>query len=409
MRFTHRAMPIVLAIALVDVIGFGVVMPVLPRLVTELGRIDLPAATKVSGWLLAVFALTQFFAGPVIGALGDRYGRRPVLIAAMCAFAADYALMAVAPTLGWLFVGRALAGVTGATYGPIGAVVADVTPPEKRAANFGLITAAFGLGFVIGPALGGLVAPLGERAPFWCAAGLAAVNAGATFLLLPETLARENRRPFRLAEAHVIGAFRPLFQAENAAPLLLAWFLWQLGGVVYPATWAFWCRLRFGWDERAVGLSLAWWGVLQLVAQLTLTDRVVARIGERRAAVIGLAVGAATLFSYLFVSAGWQVYASFLFGAVGALAWPAMNGILSRLVDATRQGALQGGVGSLNSVAAVLGPLLAAQALALGARRSFDGGAFLIAGALVGAAALIVGLFTPRPPDAGVDRQLAAP
>src|SRR5579862_2717470 len=156
MRSSNVAIPIVLAAALIDVIGFGVVLPVLPKLITELGGLDLAAATRMSGWMLAVFAATQFFAGPVIGALGDRYGRRPVLIAAMSAFALDYTVMALAPSLGWLFVGRAIAGITGATHGPISAVIADVTTPEKRASAYGRMTAIFGLGFIIGPALGGL-------------------------------------------------------------------------------------------------------------------------------------------------------------------------------------------------------------------------------------------------------------
>jgi DHA1 family tetracycline resistance protein-like MFS transporter len=396
MRFANPAIPIVLAAALIDVIGFGIVMPVLPKLVTELGHLDLAQATQVSGWMLAVFAVTQFFAGPVIGNLGDRHGRRPVLIAAMAAFAADYGVMAMAPSLGWLFLGRAISGVTGATFGPIGAVIADVTPPENRAANFGLLTAVFGLGFIIGPALGGLVASFGPRAPFWCAAGLAAANATIMSFLLPETLAGEHRRPFRLRDAHVIGAFRPLFAAGNATPLLVAWFLWQLGGIVYPTTWAFWCKLRFGWDERAIGMSLAWVGLLQLTVQLALTDRIVRRIGEWGAAVVGLTAGAATLLAYVFVTQGWQVYAFFVVGAFGALAWPAMNGILSRMVDATRQGALQGGIGSMNSVAAILGPVVAAQSLALGAGRGFDGGAFVVAGTLIGVAALIVGFGVPH-------------
>lgn len=396
MRFTDRAIPIVLAAALIDVIGFGVVMPVLPKLVTQLGHLSLADATRVSGWMLAVFAITQFFAGPVIGNLGDRFGRRPVLIAAMTCFAIDYTVMACSPTLAWLFVGRAIAGITGATFGPIGAVIADVTPPDKRAKNFGLMTAVFGLGFIIGPALGGLVAALGPRAPFWCAAGLAAANAVAMTLFLPETLGQQHRRPFRLKEAHVIGAFRPLFAAGNATPLLVAWFLWQLGGIVYPTTWAFWCKLRFDWSEGMIGLSLAWVGFLQLLVQMLLTDGIVKRIGEWGAAVFGLTAGALTLFAYVFATQGWEVFAFFVVGAFGAVAWPALNGILSRMVDATRQGALQGGIGSMNSVAQVLGPIIAAQSLAVGAGHGFDGGAFLVAGALIGAAALIIAFAVPH-------------
>lgn len=395
-RFEHRAVPIVVAAVTVDVIGFGIVMPVLPQLITTLGHIDLAAATRVSGWMLAVFAIAQFFAGPVLGNLGDRFGRRPVLIAAMIAFACDYALMAAAPTLAWLFLGRVIAGVTGASFGPAGAVIADISPPERRAASFGLLGAAFGIGFIIGPALGGLVAGFGPRAPFWLAAALAAANAVTMALFLPETLDPANRRPFHWREAHVIGAFRPLFAAGNATPLLVAWFLWQLGGIVYPATWSFWAAIRFGWDARAIGWSLAWVGFLQLLVQLFLTGRAVKRLGERGAAIIGLASGAACLFVYAFVTQGWQVYAFFLVGALGALAWPAMNGLLSRLVDSTRQGALQGGIGSMNSVAAVLGPLIAAQSLAWGVRRGFDGAAFVVAAALIGGAALIIVARVPR-------------
>ena len=397
-RFPHRAVPIVLAAVVVDVIGFGIVMPVLPALITQLGRMTLGEASRVAGYMLAVFAAAQFFAGPVMGALGDRFGRRPVLIAAMVAFSVDYLLMAAAPTLAWLFVGRAVAGVAGATFGPAGAVIADVSPPERRAELFGLMGAAFGVGFVIGPALGGIVSDLGPRAPFIVAAALAGLNALAMVLFLPETLKPENRRPFSLREANVVGSFRPLFDAGNAAPLVVAWFLWQLGGVVYPAVWSFWAAIQLGWDAAAIGWSLAWVGLLQTLVQLFLTRRILARTGERRAALIGLAAGALTLAAYAFTTQGWQVYAFFLFGSLGALAYPALNGILSRMVDATRQGALQGGLSSLNSVAAVIGPLLASQTLAFGSARGFPGAAFLVAAALIGGAALIILLLTPHLP-----------
>ena len=394
-RFNNRAVPIVLAAVVIDVIGFGIVMPVLPQLITELGQMDLAAATRVSGWMLAVFAIAQFFAGPVMGNLGDRFGRRVVLIAAMVAFALDYLVMAWAPTLAWLFLGRAIAGVAGATFGPAGAVIADVTPPEKRAATFGLLGAAFGIGFIIGPALGGMVAGFGTRAPFIVAAALAAINAAAMLFFLPETLAAENRRPFHLRDAHVIGAFKPLFHAGNATPLLVAWFLWQLGGIVYPAVWSFWAAIRFGWDAAAIGWSLAWVGFLTILVQLGLTNRVVERMGERNAAIVGLGCGAACLFAYAFTTQGWQVYAFFLVGSLGAFAYPALNGLLSRMVDATRQGALQGGLGSMNSVAAIFGPLIAAQSLAWGTRHGFDGAAFLVAAILISAAALIIAIGTP--------------
>jgi len=396
LRFENRAVPIVLAAVMVDVIGFGIIMPVLPELITRLGHVDVQAATRIGGWLLAVFAVMQFFAGPVLGNLGDAYGRRPVLVASMLAFAIDYGLTAAAPTLGWLFLGRAIAGITGASYGPAGAVIADTTPPERRAAVFGLLGAAFGIGFIVGPALGGVVAAFGPRAPFIAAAILAALNAIAMLLFLPETLAPEHRRPFRLRDAHVIGAFRPLFEAGRAAPLLIAWFLWQLGNMVYPATWSFWGAIRFGWDARQIGWSLACWGLVTVLVQIGLTDRVVRRVGERAAAIIGLGSGALFLLAMAFATQGWQVYAFLLIGSLSAFDYPALNGLTSRMVDATRQGALQGGIGSMNSVAAILGPLIAAQSLATGSAHGFDGAAFLVAGALTALAMLIILFFVPR-------------
>lgn len=401
-RFPHRAVPIVLAAVVVDVIGFGIVSPVLPGLVTSLGRMSLPEATRIAGWMLAVFALAQFFAGPVLGALGDRFGRRPVIIASMLAFAVDYLLMAAAPTLAWLFVGRAVAGAVGAVGGPVGAVLADVSPPERRAEMFGLMGAAFGVGFVIGPALGGIVSEYGERLPFLLSAALAGLNAAAAYFFLPETLRPENRRPFSWRAANVVGSFRPLFRAGNAAPLLVAWFLWQLGGLVYPATWSFWAAIRFGWTPAAIGWSLAWVGLLSVAVQLLLTRRALAAYNERRVAVIGLVASTACLLALTLATEGWQVYAFFTVGALGALTYPAMNGMVSRAVDATRQGAIQGGLSSLNSVAAILGPLVATQSLSAGAARGFDGAAFLVAAALLAGAALVIVFFIPhlRPADA---------
>ncbi|MDP1026556.1 MFS transporter [Sphingomonas sp. KR1UV-12] len=389
-RFDHRAVPIVLVAVAIDAIGFGIVMPVLPALITRLGHADLQHATRIGGWLLAAFAVAQFFAGPVLGQFGDRFGRRPVLIASMAAFALDYALMAFAPTLAWLFVGRVVAGIAGATYGPAGAVIADVSPPERRAAAFGLLGAGFGIGFIVGPALGGIAAGFGTHAPFIVAAVLAALNALAMILFLPETLDAAHRRPFRWREAHVVGSFRPLFAAGNALPLLVAWFLWQLGSMVYPATWSFWTTIRFGWTPGQIGWSLAWVGLVTVVAQVGLTDRVVRRFGEFGAAAIALAASAACLVACAFATAGWQVYVFFLVGALGAFAYPALSGLASRMVDAGRQGALQGGLASINAVAEIIGPILAAQALAFGTGRGFPGAAFLVAGALVATAGILI-------------------
>ncbi|WP_375398986.1 MFS transporter [uncultured Sphingomonas sp.] len=389
-RFEHRAIPIALAAVLIDTIGFGIIAPVTPRLLLTLGDGDIEHATRAGGWMLVVFAATQFLAGPVLGNLSDRYGRRPVLIASMLSFGIDYALMAWAPTLAWLFLGRAIAGVAGAVYGPAGSVIADVTPPERRGPAFALIGAAFGLGFIVGPALGGLMSYGGLRAPFIAAAVLALANAAAMFLLMPETLATEHRRPFRLRDAHIVGAFAPLFRAGRAAPLLLGAFLWQLAHMVYPATWGFWATARFGFDARAIGWSLALVGVLSVVVQGGLVGRIIAAIGERRTLIVGLMCGATSFLASAFVTAPWQIVPLFVVGAFAGLAMPAIQGLLSRMVDASHQGQLQGGMGSMGSVAAIVGPLMLTQALATGIDRGFPGAAFLVAGLLGLAAAGII-------------------
>jgi DHA1 family tetracycline resistance protein-like MFS transporter len=391
MRFHHPAVPIVLAILLIDSIGFGIVLPVLPGLIVHLGHVTVPEATRIAGYMLVAYAGAQFFAGPVLGNLGDRFGRRPILLFSAIAFALDYLLMAAAPTLIWLFVGRLIAGAAGATYGPANAVLADVTEPAKRGATFGLMGAAFGLGFIIGPAIGGLLAGLGTRAPFIVAAVLAGLNAIWIFVRLPETLPPERRRPFRWRDAHVFGAFRPLFQAGGgAAALLIVAFLWQLAHNVYPATWAFWAELAHHWTAAQIGWSLAAAGLAMAFAQAVVTGRAIARFGEARTVVIGMAVGGLSFLAYVFVKADWLVYVVIFLSALQGLVWPSINALLSRMTDASHQGALQGGMASIGSIAAIVGPLALTQALAFGAERGQPGGAFLLAFALVACAFLIV-------------------
>jgi len=400
MTFTHRAVPIALAAVLIDAIGFGIVLPVLPTLIVELSGASLPEATRIGGWLAIVFALAHFFAGPILGNLGDRYGRRPVLLAAMLIFAIDYALMAFAPTIVWLFAGRLIAGIAGAVYGPANAVLADVTPPEKRGATFGLMGAAFGIGFIIGPAIGGLLADFGPRAPFMAAAALAAGNAVWISIWMPETLAPEHRRAFDWKRANPLGAFKPLFGLKGALPLLVVMFIWQLAHQVYPSTWAFYAELAHGWDSKAIGWSLAASGAAMAVAQIFITGRAIGALGETRTVLIGLIIGALVYAGYAFADKGWQVYALLTVGALQALAYPSLNALLSRMVDASNQGALQGGMASIASIAAILGPLSLTQTLAYGAEHGFPGAAFALASALAFVAVGIVAVFLLRHPPA---------
>jgi len=400
MRFHHRAVPIVLCILLLDAIGFGIVLPVLPSLIVHLAQVTVSQATRIAGYMLVAYAGMQFLAGPIMGNLGDRYGRRPVLLACTLAFTIDYGLMAAAPTIGWLFLGRLVAGIAGASFGPANAVLADVTEPQQRARVFGLMGAAFGGGFILGPALGGLLASFGTRAPFIAAASLAGLNFLWVLVALPETLGAEQRRPFDWRRANVFGTFGPLWRTSQAAPIILASLLWQIAHNVYPATWAFWAELKFHWTSAQIGMSLAAAGLSMALAQVFITGRAVAKYGEQRTVVIGMLVGGLSFAFYAFVPLDWMVYLIIFFSAAQGLAYPSMNALLSRLTDASNQGALQGGMASVASVAAIVGPLLMTQTLAFGAEHGEPGAAFLAAAGLVAVALAVIWFGVLRRPEA---------
>jgi DHA1 family tetracycline resistance protein-like MFS transporter len=405
MSFHHRAVPIVLLILLLDAIGFGIVLPVLPSLIVHLAHVTVAEATRIAGYMLVAYAGMQFLAGPVIGNIGDRFGRRPVLLACVLAFTIDYGLMAAAPTIGWLFVGRLVAGVAGASYGPANAVLADVTPPERRARVFGLMGAAFGGGFIIGPALGGLLASFGTRAPFIAAASLAAINTLWVLIALPETLRIDARRPFDWRRANAFSTFGPLWRTAQAAPIILASLLWQIAHNVYPATWAFWAELRFDWSSAQIGWSLAAAGVSMALAQVLITGPAVAKYGERLCVVIGMLVGGLSFAFYAVVPQAWMIYPIIFFSALQGLTYPSLNALLSRMTDASNQGALQGGMASIASVAAIVGPLAMTQALAFGAEHGTTGAAFVSAAMLVGVALIVIyfGVLRRAAPDVNLE------
>lgn len=390
MKFHHRAVPIVLLILLIDAIGFGIVLPVLPSLIVHLADVTVAQATRVAGYMLVAYAGMQFLAGPVIGNLGDRFGRRIVLLSCVLAFTIDYGLMAAAPAIGWLFLGRLVAGIAGASYGPANAVLADVTPPDQRARVFGLMGAAFGGGFIIGPAIGGLISNFGVRAPFIAAASLAAINTIWVLVALPETLPAEKRRKFEWRRANPFGTFGPLLRAPQAMPLILASLLWQIAHNVYPATWAFWAELKFHWTSTQIGWSLAAAGLSMALAQVFVTGPAVAKLGEQRAVVVGMLVGGTSFLLYALINQGWAVYAIIVFSALQGLVYPSMNALLSRMTDASNQGALQGGMASVGSVAAIVGPITLTQALAAGAEHGTTGAAFLTAALLVAVGLAVV-------------------
>lgn len=334
-------------------------MPVLPELITQITGDDLSQAAIHAGWLAFAYAVMQFFFGPIIGNLSDRFGRRPVLLGALAGYAIAYTLMGFAPTLFWLFVARIVAGIMGASFSTAYAYVADVSPPEKRSQNFGLIGAAFGLGFIVGPAIGGLLGEYGVRLPFFAAAALAAVNLIFGFFMLQESLPPEKRRSFEFARANAFIALRGL----SGQSTVVLWYaasllIWMISHIVYPIVFAFYGIEAFGWSMFTVGMALALVGVGAALVQGVLIRYLIPKIGERKAVIIG-AVGMA-VSSVFYVFAGpeqsWLIFLAIPIGALQGLFQPSINGLMSRAVSDETQGELQGAVASLQSIGSIVGP-----------------------------------------------------
>lgn len=355
-RSSAHALAFIFITVLVDTIGFGIILPVIPELIMELTGEGLSRASTYGGWLLFAFAIMQFFFGPVIGNLSDHFGRRPVLLLSLAAFGLDYLLMGFARSLVWLFVGRAVAGMAGAAYTTANAFIADVTAPEKRAQSFGLVGAAFGLGFILGPAIGGLLGGLGTRAPFFVAAGLALLNVIYGIFVVPESLPPEKRRRFHWTRAHPLGTLQHLRQYPGVIPMVAALFVWQLAHQVLPSSWTFYVMFKFGWSEALVGASLACAGVTIVVVQGGLTRAIIPRFGERRAALSGITLGSLGFLGYALATRGWMVYPAMTIAALGGLVHPSINSLMSQQVCERSQGELQGGVASLQSLSSIIGP-----------------------------------------------------
>jgi DHA1 family tetracycline resistance protein-like MFS transporter len=391
---SRHALTFIFIAVLVDSIGFGVTIPVMPDLIVALEGGTLDQATRTGGYLLVLFAAMQVVFGPLMGNLADRFGRRPVLLLSMAAFGIDYALMAFAPSLGWLFLGRALAGIAGALYVPANAFVADVTPPEKRAQAYGVLGGAFGLGFVLGPALGGLLGELGPRAPFFAAAGLALLNTIYGLVVLPESLPPEKRRAFQWRRASPLGAFKALTRLPALGLLAAAFFVWMLASTVYPATWAFFAKMRFDWSAAEIGASLAFVGVTMTIVQVAVTGPAVKWLGERRALVAGIAFGVGEFLAMALVTKGWMIYPVMAAGALSGLTYPSLNALLSQQTAASEQGELQGALSGLNAMSEIVGPLVMTQTLGFfssaAAPLRLPGAAFVLAAGLAAIALLLL-------------------
>jgi DHA1 family tetracycline resistance protein-like MFS transporter len=351
-----HALAFIAVTLLLDTIGFGLIMPVIPRLLVELTGESLSRAAVYGGWLGFVYAAMQFVFAPILGNLSDRFGRRRVLLFAIGALGIDYIIMGLAPTLAWLFVGRAIAGAAGASFTPAYAYVADISPPEKRAQNFGIVSAAFGIGFIVGPAIGGLLGSFGSRAPFFAAAALSLINFCYGFFVLPESLPPERRRAFEWRRANPVGTLIQMKKHPVVLGLLCALFLWGLGNQVMPTTWAFYTKLRFNWPEATIGASFAVVGVVMFSSQAIVMRFLVPRLGERRAALIGITSGMAGYAGFGLATAGWMMFAWLASWFFAAIVMPTTVALMSHRISPDAQGELQGAVASLFSLSAILGP-----------------------------------------------------
>ena len=344
---------------LFDILGFGLLIPILPKFVALLSGRGISAGARDYGWLLALYGLMQFLFSPVLGTLSDRYGRRPVLLLSLLFSGMDYVIMALAPSLVWLYIGRTLSGITGASFTAATAYIADVSPPEKRSQNFGLIGAAFGIGFILGPAAGGLLGAWGPRVPFWAAAGLAFANLLYGWFILPESLGREKRRAFSWRDANPLGALRVLGRYPVVWGLTGALATSNLAGQSLNSTWVLFTTARFGWGVRENGLSLAVFGAVALIFQVGLARVLLPRLGDRRTVFLGLAIGVAQYAAFALATQAWMIYAVTFLGGVSFLSGQAMQGLLSRQVGEDEQGTLQGALTSLVSLTGIVGPVVA--------------------------------------------------
>ncbi|MEO7394471.1 MAG: TCR/Tet family MFS transporter [Chitinophagaceae bacterium] len=343
---------------LIDVMGWGLIIPVMPKLISELKHIPVNQASSYGALLLSSYAITQFVFAPVIGNLSDRYGRRPVLLSSLLGFGIDYIFLALAPTYGWLFIGRIIAGITGASFTTAAAYIADISTPETRAKNFGMIGAAFGVGFVIGPALGGLLAGWGVRAPFYAAAGLCLINTLYGYFVLPESLSKENRRPFQWKKANPFGSLKFLSKTPAIGGLAICYFLIYLAAQAVQGNWSFFTIYRFNWTEGMVGISLAVVGLLVGAVQGGLTRVINPKLGNDKSIFLGLLLYTIGLVLFAFASQGWMMFAFLIPYCLGGIAGPSLQATLAGHVLPNQQGELQGALTSLMSLTTIIGPLM---------------------------------------------------
>lgn len=381
------ALSFIFVTLLIDVTGLGIIIPVLPTLIAELINGNLSQAASYGGWLTFAYAFVQFICAPILGNLSDRYGRRPVLLFSLLGFGLDYLLLAFAPTIWWLFLGRVIAGVTGASFTTASAYIADISPVEKRAQNFGLIGAAFGLGFIIGPVLGGVLGQFGSRVPFFAAAGLCLINTIYGYFVLPESLPLDKRRKFDIKRANPLGALMQLKKYPAMSGLIFTLILMYTANNGLQSTWAYYGMEKFSWNEAWVGYSLGFIGLMIGVVQVGVIRWAIPKFGQEKSLYIGLLFYSLGLFLFAFATDGWMMFLFIVPYALGGIAGPALQSIISGFAPANEQGEIQGALTSLMSATTIFAPPLMTGLFAYFTSKSapflFPGAPFLLSAILV--------------------------
>jgi DHA1 family tetracycline resistance protein-like MFS transporter len=403
-RVRSAALIFIFITVVLDMLALGMIVPVLPKLVEDFLGGNTAQAARIFGLFGATWAAMQFLFSPVLGALSDRYGRRPVILLSNFGLGLDYIVMALAPGIGWLFVGRVISGITAASFSTASAYIADVAPPEKRARAYGMLSAAFGLGFVLGPALGGMLGSMSPRLPFWVAAVLSLLNAMYGLFVLPESLPRAHRAPFSWRRANPVGSVGLLRSHVELWGLAGAGFAINLAHEALPTIFVLYAMYRYGWNERMVGIAIASVGVCSAVVGAAMVEPVVARLGERRTMLAGLLCGAAAFLIYGLARTGLGFWAGIPVAGLWGLSGPPMSSLMTRRVSGSEQGKLQGALGSLRGIAFMIGPLLFTTTFAsfIGPHKDWHlpGAPFILAALLLGASTLIAWWATvPRAGD----------
>ena len=387
------AMGFIFITLLIDITGLGLIIPVFPKLIEQLIKGDLSQASQWGGWLTFAYALMQFLFAPVLGNLSDQFGRRPVLLFSLLGFGIDYLFLAFAPTIGWLFVGRVIAGITGASITTATAYIADISNDENRAKNFGMIGAAFGLGFIIGPVMGGVLGEYGARIPFLVAAGLALLNALYGFIILPESLDKTHRRPFNIKRANPLGSLMQLKKYPSLGGLIGSMILVYLAAHAVQSTWTFINIEKFKWSESMIGYSLGMVGLLVVIVQGGLIRVINPALGNEKSVYVGLGFYAIGLLLFAFASQTWMMFVFLIPYCMGGIAGPALQSIISGKVPSNEQGELQGALTSLMSATTIIGPLIMTNLFAYFTKANapvhFAGAPFLLGSLLMLGSAII--------------------